>query len=90
MVREEPATDAERQESVRALEQLKGRVPLMSAEQHPVGDRPPDSEGDGEALKSCPQSVCPKGASASSASEGRAAKYHHVYACDLWFCKQVY
>ena len=29
-MREEPATDAERQESVRALEQLKGRVPLMS------------------------------------------------------------
>jgi hypothetical protein len=28
--REEPATEAEREESVQALEQLKGRVPLMS------------------------------------------------------------
>ena len=28
--REEPATGAEREESVRALQELKGRVPLMS------------------------------------------------------------
>ena len=28
--REEPATEAEREESVQALEELKGRVPLMS------------------------------------------------------------
>ena len=30
MQREEPATGAEREESVRALQELKGRVPLMS------------------------------------------------------------
>lgn len=30
MKQEEPATDAEREESVQALEELKGRVPLMS------------------------------------------------------------